>query len=374
MMNDPLIIAGALLISLALVFTLLGRKKPRQRARSVAPQRTPSVPSLPRADCDDDDMTLVMSSAELAALPKSPGAEIPSILAEALAEAQEATSAIQALERAKSKSLRVIYEPGAERDEPTGPIPLFDISFHGDTDRGLLRKQNEDALLLLSERGLLAVADGMGGHSGGQVASALAIDALRESFEEGAEPAAELGEGPRRALQVATAMQRANEVVFRTAKSRPELRDMGTTLIALRYLPKKQRIYVGHVGDSRCYRLRHGELRQLTTDHALKEVGLAGPRGNDLFKAIGIEPGVSVDVIVDVPLPGDTYLLCSDGLTKMVTHERIRDVLSQEADEEALVYGLIEQALDAGGRDNITVVVAKVGLPSERTGDLAGAA
>lgn len=372
MTSDPLILTGVVLLALALAFAVFGRKPSRRNKLALAPATRASVPQIsdvPRAYFDDEDTTLVASKSDITALLAPPQPEISSLLAEALEEAQEASSVADPdAATEEPPSTRVIYQGGAEPDEPTGPIPLFDISVHGDTDRGLRRRQNEDALLLLPERGLLAVADGMGGYSGGQVASALAIDALRESFlkEDALAPAA--GKGPRRALEVVSAMQRANEAVFTAARAQPELRDMGTTLVALRYLPNKQRIYVGHVGDSRCYRLRGGELRQLTTDHALKEIGLVGPNENDLFKAIGIEDDVAVDVIVDKPMLGDIYLFCSDGLTKMVAHERIRELLL-EADGEAAVYGLIEQANDAGGKDNITVVVATVRAP-----DLVGAA
>lgn len=370
MTSDPLIVAGVVLLCLALAFGLYGRKPARHRPTATAPARPPSVPPMPdllRADLDDEDTTLVTSTSELTALlvPQQPA--ISSLLAEALAEAQEASGATEAVEAAANTPARLIYQYGAEQDELTGPLPLFQISVYGDTDRGLRRKQNEDALLLWPEQGLVAVADGMGGYSGGQVASALAIDSLRESFREDAATARASGSGPPRALEVVSAMQRANDAVFNAARAQPQLRHMGTTLVALRYLPNKQRIYVGHVGDSRCYRLRAGELCQLTTDHAMKELGLVGPRENDLFKAIGIENDVAVDLIVDKPLPGDIYLLCSDGLTKMVTHERIRDLLLEE-DGEAAVYGLIEQANDAGGKDNITVVVAKVSAPSQLEG------
>jgi serine/threonine protein phosphatase PrpC len=377
-MNDPLIVAGVVLLCLALAFGLFGRKPARHRPRATAPAVPPSVPPMPdllRTDLDDEDTTLVTSASELTALLAPQPPAISALLAEALAEAREASDATEATqEPPNSTTTRLIYQYGAEQDELTGPVPRFQISVHGDTDRGLRRKQNEDALLLWPEQGLLAVADGMGGYSGGQVASSLAIDSLRESFRTDAATAHAAGSGPPRALEVASAMQRANDAVFKAARAQPELRNMGTTLVALRYLPNKQRIYVGHVGDSRCYRLRAGELRQLTTDHAMKELGLVGPRQNDLFKAIGIENDVAVDVIVDKPQPGDVYLLCSDGLTKMVAPERIRDLLLEEEDGEAAVYGLIEQANDAGGKDNITVVVAKVSAPNHGPSHLEGAA
>jgi protein phosphatase len=330
----------------------------------VPPSRLPQVPRL--EELDDSDITIITSGAALTAGGKgsTPPAAISPLLAEALAEVSEAYAVSSPMDRLNAASRRTqatfIYEGGAEQDEPTGPMARVTIEAIGDTDVGRRRSRNEDSLLLLPEHGLFAIADGMGGYKGGQVASSLAVDALRSTFEGEPKPIASTDEAPRRALEVVSAMQSANDAVFQAARSEPELRDMGTTLVALRFVPKKQRLYVGHVGDSRCYRLRGGELRQLTTDHALKELGLTGPRENDLFKAIGIEDQVAVDVVVDKPLPGDVYLLCSDGLSKMVADERIREVLLQEDDPEAAVYGLIEEANDAGGRDNVTVLLAKV--------------
>ncbi|HWZ89112.1 MAG TPA: serine/threonine-protein phosphatase, partial [Polyangiaceae bacterium] len=164
----------------------------------------------------------------------------------------------------------------------------------------------------------------------------------------------------------------ANRLVFRLARTKPELADMGTTLVALRFAPNKQRLYVGHVGDSRCYRLRGTELRQLTTDHVMRTLGLKGARAGDLFNAVGLRPEVSLDLVIDKPRPGDTYLLCSDGLPKMVSDELIRDTLIAESDPEAAVYCLIERANDAGGKDNVTVLLAKV-LPRPVTDRPVGA-
>src|SRR6478609_8145180 len=139
-----------------------------------------------------------------------------------------------------------------------------------------------------------------------------------------------------------------------------ELSDMGTTLVAARFSPNKQRLYVGHVGDSRCYRLRRGNLRQLTTDHTMASLGMKGPRSNDLYQAIGVSPGLMIDLIVDKPQDDDVYLLCSDGLSKMLSDERVRDVLIENEDLETALYTLIEEANDRGGNDNVTVIIVKV--------------
>jgi protein phosphatase len=135
---------------------------------------------------------------------------------------------------------------------------------------------------------------------------------------------------------------------------------MGTTVVAARFSPNKQRVYIGHVGDSRCYRLRGNSIKQLTTDHTFRGLGIEGPGSQHLYQAVGIKRRISIDVVVDKPRPSDIYLLCSDGLSKMVSDEEIRDVIVNEPDLEAAVYGLIEVANDRGGKDNITVILVKV--------------
>jgi protein phosphatase len=142
-----------------------------------------------------------------------------------------------------------------------------------------------------------------------------------------------------------------------------DLTEMGTTMVAARFSPNQRRVYVGHVGDSRCYRFRDSKLTQITTDHTMRHFGLEGPHANDLFRALGVEQNVTIDLVVDSPRPEDIYLLCSDGLPKMVSDDKIEDSLRQESDLEAAVYRLIEQANDAGGRDNVTVLLVRVREP-----------
>lgn len=258
--------------------------------------------------------------------------------------------------------LELSFEAEAEVEEVTSPNVRILISALGDSDKGRKRARNEDSLLVLPERSLFAVADGMGGHAGGEVASALAVDVLRDAFERNVfeartESAVEV---PRRARELACAIQMANEAIFAFGQSDPQLHKMGTTMVVARFSPNKQRVYIGHVGDSRCYRLRGSVLRQLTKDHVMSTFGVTGPRGNDLFQAVGVQPTLSIDLIVDKPRENDLYLLCSDGLSKMATDEEVREVLMQEADLDSAVCRLIALANDHGGRDNTTLILVKV--------------
>ncbi|HEY1535203.1 MAG TPA: hypothetical protein VGF76_14345, partial [Polyangiaceae bacterium] len=165
---------------------------------------------------------------------------------------------------------------------------------------------------------------------------------------------------PRRGQELASSILQSNWAVCNARQATPALSKMGTTLVTARFSPNKQRVYIGHVGDSRCYRFRAGTLRQLTTDQTMGTIGLQGPRANDLLQAIGVTADLAIDLIVDKPLADDIYLLCSDGLPKMASDPEIQGVLREERDLEAAVYGLIELANDRGGKDNVTVVLIKV--------------
>jgi protein phosphatase len=256
----------------------------------------------------------------------------------------------------------VAYEDEAEEEETTSPLARILISARGDSDRGQKRRANEDSLLFVPERSLFGVADGMGGYRGGQIASSLAVETLRQSFERhrfigdlrSDKPI------PRRGRELASAVLQANWAVFQASRADESLSQMGTTLVATRFSPNKQRVYITNVGDSRCYRLRGGKLRQLTTDQTMRLVGLHGPGADDLLQAIGVTADLAIDLLVDKPRANDIYLLCSDGLSKMVPDAEIEDLLARESDLEAAVYGLIERANDHGGKDNVTVVLIKV--------------
>src|SRR3974390_2709071 len=135
---------------------------------------------------------------------------------------------------------------------------------------------------------------------------------------------------------------------------------MGTTVVSAYFSPNNQRVYIAHVGDSRCYRLRGGTLSQLTTDHTLGAAGIQGKSAAVLSRAVGIEENVDVDVTMESPLPGDIYLLCSDGLSRMVSAEEIQGTLQSQTDLEEAIRVLIEKANQGGGRDNITAILVRV--------------
>lgn len=258
--------------------------------------------------------------------------------------------------------VKLNFEQDAETEEVTSPAVRILIIATGASDQGLRRKRNEDSLLVLRERSLFAVADGMGGYAGGELASALAVDVLRDAFERGVFEARTESdvELPRRGRELACAIHMANEAIYAVAENDPQLHSMGTTMVAARFSPNKQRVYIGHVGDSRCYRLRGSVLRQLTQDHTMGALGMTGPHSKELFQAVGVKPTMVIDLIVDKPLHDDLYVLCSDGLSKMVDDEELREVLLQEPDVDAAVYRLIELANQHGGRDNTTIILVKV--------------
>jgi len=296
---------------------------------------------------DEDDLELTIVTA-------SPSADMPS--------APTSKRSSSSKMRAETPSVKVIYEDEAEQEEVTLPHARILISAHAGSDPGRHRPRNEDSLLVIPERSLFVVADGMGGYEGGEVASSLAVETMRRAFETNTFEGNATADSsiPRRGREMACAIQMANQAVLRCAKDSPHLRNMGTTVIAARFSPNKQRVYIGHVGDSRCYRMRGGTLRQLTTDHTLRELGMKGPSSKQLFQAVGIRPTITIDLVVDKPKPLDIYLLCSDGLSKMVSDDQVRGILLAEPDLEAAVYSLIEKANEHGGKDNVTVVLVKI--------------
>jgi len=223
------------------------------------------------------------------------------------------------------------------------------------SDVGRLRPGNEDAFLVVDDMQLVAVADGMGGHQGGEVASATAIDTFRTSMTRGD--------------SIERAITAANDAVVSQAATDLALRGMGTTITAGMVADGALRI--GHVGDSRAYLLRAGELRQLTTDHSVvaeliaageltEDQALIDPRRAMITRALGIDATVEVDVF-DVDLePGDRILLCSDGLTTMIRDNAIAEILASEDDRERAADELVNAANIAGGADNITVVIVDI--------------
>jgi protein phosphatase len=246
----------------------------------------------------------------------------------------------------------------------------------GLSDVGLQREHNEDSFIVLSEYDLFIVADGMGGHRAGDVASRLATDTIAEFFKTTASEDVtwpfhfdtSLTEEENRLL---TGIRIANRQIYeRSAKSR-ECRGMGTTVVGALFSPKKNRMYIGHVGDSRCYRIRRGELRQMTRDHSLiNDYLMAMPDlteeqkselpKNVITRALGMQDQVMVDLQSDEPQAGDIYLLCSDGLSGMIGDDEILDILMSTGDIIEGCRRLVARANEHGGEDNITAVLVRI--------------
>jgi protein phosphatase len=173
----------------------------------------------------------------------------------------------------QAPAVPIVYDKDAADDEPTHAGALIVTSGAAQTDPGLRRKRNEDSLLVSEELSLYVVADGMGGYAGGELASNLAVTTIRDAFGSATFAGEPHDNLPRRASELVRAIQMANAAIFTKAKTDPKLTGMGTTTVAARFSPNKQRLYVGHVGDSRVYRFRAGSLQQVTADHTMKESG-----------------------------------------------------------------------------------------------------
>ncbi|HMM33998.1 MAG TPA: Stp1/IreP family PP2C-type Ser/Thr phosphatase [Thermoanaerobaculia bacterium] len=249
------------------------------------------------------------------------------------------------------------------------------LTAYGLTDVGRKRKHNEDAYLLDAERGLFVVADGMGGHAAGEVASRLTVESIQEFIagtEDDHDNTWPFGYNNRYSVdgnRLSTAVERANEKVMRAVVNRPELKGMGTTVVAALFDEKRATLV--HVGDSRAYLFRDSELRRLTDDHSWvqeqvnagilsEEEARSHPLKNVVTRALGGGAHVAVDLI-EIPVgDGDRFLLCSDGLTGMVSDEEITEALSSSRSLEQIVRGLIDLANERGGVDNITAITVEV--------------
>jgi len=250
------------------------------------------------------------------------------------------------------------------------------ISSSALTDVGSVRKNNEDSIGAWPEMGLFVVADGMGGHKGGEMASGITIDVIHKHMKSSLESLNKTGEldeetgYTQESLILESALNLANETIRTTGESQPQYQNMGTTVVGLIFYDN--RFTVAHVGDSRLYRIRENEIEQLTLDHSLIEDLIA--RGfytpeeaskslnkNVLLRALGAEEDVKIDVLEDFALVGDIYVNCSDGLTNMITDEQIlKIVLDNQENLEQATKTLVNTANENGGKDNISVILAKV--------------
>jgi PPM family protein phosphatase len=242
------------------------------------------------------------------------------------------------------------------------------LEFYSVTDTGRARRNNEDAVAL-DEAGRIAVlADGMGGYNAGEVASGMASERVRDELLQRLKP---LGATPAEAelrTALVDAVEHANRAVYDAAMSHAEYAGMGTTLVVAVY--RNDRLWLGHIGDSRAYRFRNGRLEQLTRDHSLlqeqidaglitAEQAAYSMHKNLVTRAVGVDEVVELE-IHDYPVePGDTLLMCSDGLSDMLTDEQIEQLLRANDSLPATGATLVQAANAAGGRDNIAVVLAR---------------
>lgn len=257
-----------------------------------------------------------------------------------------------------------VFDEGADADKKRASVPLQLAVFAlAQSDPGRRRKQNEDSYLVREKDTVFVVADGMGGHRGGEFASKIAVETIDGAFEKKTFEAEAHADLPQAASELARAIQMANAAILGEASRRPELKGMGTTLCAARFTDENRRLFLGHVGDSRCYRVRGGVMKQMTTDHTMADYGVAGPEGAHLSRALGVWPTVPIDIIMATPELGDVYLICSDGLTKMLPEQTIQTQLLHEEDPKTAVQRLIFFANSHGGKDNITVVLLRVVEP-----------
>ena len=235
-------------------------------------------------------------------------------------------------------------------------------SIYGETHPGHVRPRNEDSFdYLLTDGGrtaLAVLADGVGGHNGGEVASRLTVEAALPAFAGALAAQGSMGQAWREALA------EANTKVRERRLARESLARMATTVVACS--AQGDRLAVAHLGDSRAYRYRNHELTQLTRDHTVAEdmadqgvevsEALSSAYQNVITRGVGLVEDIDLAVHEDEVQPGDIYLLCSDGLSSYVTNERLRACL-QAGTAQAMVRALIESALEAGGRDNVTAIL-----------------
>ena len=243
------------------------------------------------------------------------------------------------------------------------------FEFFSATDTGRARNNNEDSVAVDEASALIVLADGMGGYNAGEVASGMATAFIKTELGRWLQEASASASDTdvRRAMDIC--VDNANRAIFNAANSNPQYAGMGTTLVVGVY--RDGRLLMGHVGDSRGYRLRAGRLQQITHDHSLlqeqidaglitAEQAAFSANKNLVTRAVGVEDTVLLETHLHDLMPGDVYLLCSDGLSDMLDDESISQLLQGHDSLEEAGGALIDAANDAGGKDNISVILARV--------------
>ena len=260
------------------------------------------------------------------------------------------------------------------RPPPTPPANLTaavspTIEIHAAVDPGRARSNNEDSVATDANVALAVLADGMGGYNAGEVASNMATTFINSELGRWLREASSQASDAevRRAMDIC--VENANRAIFNASNANPQYAGMGTTLVLAVF--RDDRVLVGHVGDSRCYRLRAGRLQQITKDHSLLQeqidAGLITPEQaayssnkNLVTRAVGVEDTVLLEVHQHEVQSGDLYLLCSDGLSDMLDDLGIAQVLLANDSLAACAQALVDAANDAGGKDNISVILVRV--------------
>jgi len=252
----------------------------------------------------------------------------------------------------------------------TLPVPnsALAVEFYSVTDTGRARSNNEDAVAVEEPVSLAVLADGMGGYNAGEVASGMATNFIKSELGRWLHEASNHATDAdvRRAMDIC--VDNANRAIFNAANSNPQYAGMGTTLVVAVF--RDNRLLLGHVGDSRGYRLRGGRLVQITRDHSLLQeqidAGLItveqaafSSNKNLVTRAVGVEDTVLLEMHLHDVQAGDVYLICSDGLSDMLDDGAIADLMNGSESLEAVGTALVEAANDAGGKDNIAVILAR---------------
>lgn len=256
----------------------------------------------------------------------------------------------------------------------------MNYQFHAVTDPGRARDNNEDSVAFDEEALVAVLADGMGGYNAGEIASGMATAFIKSELSRWLIEAGAIAQPKeiRRAMEIC--VDNANLAIYNSANANPAFAGMGTTLVLGVF--KEGRLLVGHIGDSRCYRLRSNSLEQITKDHSLlqeqidaglitQDQAAVSPIKNLVTRALGVEQAVMLEVNEFSVEPGDLYLMCSDGLSDMVTDEVIARIAGEASGLDQIAGHLVSAANENGGKDNISVLMIAVNEAAEKKGFIA---
>lgn len=246
----------------------------------------------------------------------------------------------------------------------------FSLRIAGVSDPGLVRTGNEDAMAFDAEAGLLVLADGMGGHNAGEIASGMATAFIKSELLAWRARAGRLAQTSELEAAMLACITAANSAIFNMSRTNAAYAGMGTTLVVA--VLHRESLILAHVGDSRCYRLREGQLQQITKDHSIHqeqidsglltaEQARTAPGQNVVTRAVGIDESVQVEINRHAVMPDDVYLLCSDGLSDLVDDAAIAAILTSAEVLDEQCRQLVAAANNHGGRDNISVLLCRVG-------------